>query len=753
MIKIAERHRHGASVTRRDFIRTLSGITFTVGLGSVTSCDTGTNDVGPDAAASRQITLNAYVNVSPDGTVTIFTPSAEMGQGTMTALPLIVAEEMDVAWDDVRIMPSPAIGEVYGDPLFLNMIYSAASRAATIYFDRLRRFGAQGRMILMSNAASKLGVSIAELTTEPSKVIHAKTGTVLTYGEIAAFATFADEPPPINGLELKNPDEFRLIGKDMPRRDTPAKVTGQTQYSIDVELPGMLYAAVTRAPIEGAELLEVDDSSALASPGVVRVARNRQQVAVVAKNYHQALQARSRLRVKWSRVGIVNDYDSDQAIEVNARAAKDLSINGFPWDGGGSIGDGFEAADTIIEREYRTDYMYHACMEPLNAVVWVKDGGTAAEVWAGTQAPLYTVDAVARTVGIDRSAVVLHRSLLGGAFGRRSVYSMDFVTDAAWLSKELEQPIKVIWNREDDFSQGHFRSMTAQFLQAAIDKEGRIRAWRHRVACEDPLERYDPPLYEGWGKIPLISMLGSEHRGDDGSPIPYAYDLPNRLVEQIPVPAGIRVYAMRGVGAMPNTFAVECFVDELAEQMRMDPLEYRKSLLHRSPRAQHVLNTVAEMAGWGHSNENRGLGLAYSHYGHSLVACVVEVSADPGSGRVVPHNVWVVADIGIVIQPDTVRAQIEGGVLFGLSNALYEKITIKGGVPKNTNFHEYKIMKMSEAPEVSVELVSSTNPPTGIGEAGTVVVPAALANAFAALTGKRLRHMPFTEERVKGAML
>jgi isoquinoline 1-oxidoreductase beta subunit len=706
----------------------------------------------PDSSRTAPLDLNAYVNLSPGGVVTILTPSAEMGQGTMTALPLILAEELDVDWNDVQIMPSPPAGDEFGDPLFLNMIYSAASRAAQIYFERLRIFGAQARKVLLINAADRLQVPVEELATESSKVIHARSGAELTYAEIAAFATVPEALPEVGAADLKDPADFRLIGTQVPRRDLPAKTIGQAEYSIDVQLPGLVYAAVSRAPVMGAEVVDLDDEAARTMPGVIKVMRGRSEVAVVADSFYRATEARKRIQVKWSRVGAVDDYSSVGGMERNAAAARDVQRTGFPWDADGSIDSAFQPADAVFEREYRTDYMYHACMEPLNAVVWVKDGGSRAEVWAGTQGPWYTVDAVARTVGIDPSKVVLHRTLLGGAFGRRSVHSMDFVTDAAWLSKELERPVKVIWTREDDLGQGHFRPMTAQLLRAVVDDDRRVTAWHHRVACEDPLERFDVPLYEGWGKIPLIVMLGAEHHAHDGTPIPYAYDLPNRLVEQVPVPAGIRVYAMRGVGAMPNRFAIESFVDELAGSANVDPLDFRLQLLHRSPRAQQVLRKVTGMANRDAAGDGRARGLAYSHYGDSLTACVVEISAELDAGRIDVHRVWIAADLGIVIQPDTVRAQLEGGVIFGLSNALYETVTIERGVPRETNFHEYRIMQLPAAPEVSVSLIPSMLPPTGIGEAGTVVAPAALANALAALTGRRLRHLPFTPERVRKLM-
>jgi len=286
-------------------------------------------------------------------------------------------------------------------------------------------------------------------------------------------------------------------------------------------------------------------------------------------------------------------------------------------------------------------------------------------------------------------------------------------------------------------------------LRAAIDSEGNIQAWHHRVACEDPLRRHEPLLYQGWGEIPLISMLGSEHRADDGSPLPHAYNLPVRLVEHIAVDTGIRVYAMRGVGAGPNKFAIESFIDLIAAKLQLDPLAYRQHLLQQSPRAQNVLRRVAELARWSEPREGRALGIGYSHYADSLVAGIAEVSISQARNEIKVHEFWLVADIGVVVQPANVRAQLEGGVIYGLSNCLKENLTIHNGIAQQTNFHDYRVLRMNETPAVHVELIASAEHPTGAGEAGTIVAPCAVANAFASLTGKRLSQMPFLPEQVR----
>jgi len=660
-------YRQLSDSSRREFLQQLAGLTFCCSLPlpglNMRAATTGNMD------QAQPWPLNAYVNIAADGMVTIYSPAAEMGQGTLTSLPLIVAEELDADWDKCRVEPSPPVGEVYGDPLFLGMIFTVSSRSVPVYYDRLRIFGAQARRILMMNAADKWKVPLSEITTHSGAVIHTPSNRLMSYGEVARFGKVPDVPPAIEQSDLKHPSDFRLIGKLTERRDIPAKTNGRLRYSIDTDLPGMVHAAVIRPPMPGARLTYIDENFARDVAGVIDILQQEQQLAVVAENYFAASTARNRIKVAWESPENVSDYDSDAAIEVNSRAARDLSSAGFPWDSSGNTTPAFAQSGPALECEYRTDYMYHAGIEPLNAVVWVKDEGARAEAWAGTQAPAYTIDTVAKAAGIEPEQVTLHRSLLGGGFGRRSIYGMDFVEDAAWISHRLGRPVKVIWDRGDDIRNGYFRPMTAHFLRATLDSRGHIQAWHHRVACEDPLKRFEPLLYEGWHGIPLIAMSGAEHQGMDGKPLAYAYDLPNRLVEYVEVDAEVRIYAMRGVGSLPNCFAIESFIDELAGLHQLDPLEYRLNLLHRSERAISVLNAAASMAGWGERRNGRGMGLAYTHHSDSIVACVVSLSVESSTGLIKIHDVWVVADIGVAIQPDNVVAQLEGGVIFGLSNA------------------------------------------------------------------------------------
>ena len=739
-------------VNRREFLKQTGGLTFSFAFagifGNSDACAAGTAS-GTNPLSTE---LNAYVSISPDGTVTIINPAAEMGQGVMTALPVIVAEELDVEWNDVRIESSPPFGEVYGDPLFFNRIFTTSSRTITNYYERLRRFGREARQVILEHAARKWRVPAAELRTAPSLVIHDKTGRSISYGEIAAFA---DKSAPIDGIEpapFKAAEDYRLVGKNIRRRDLSGKVTGSAEYSMDARPEGLVYAAVSRAPVEGATLLTVDEHDARSMGGVIDVITRPESVAVVATSYPVALKARDRLEISWREVEGMSRFDSDEAMQQHRAAALDLSRAGFPWDTQGDISSLTDNTTQVHSAEYRTDYVYHAQMEPLNAVVSVTDAGKKAEVWAGTQAPANTVEAVAGILDIPAHNVKLNRSLLGGGLGRRTVPSMDFVVDAAWLSRVLQRPVKVVWTREDDLRSGHLKPMTAHYLRAAVDSQGNISAWQHRVASDEAIKLLDRPSYEAFGKVPITSMLGASHHAMDRT-IGDAYDLPNRLVEHVAMDTGVRLYPVRGVGATPNNLAIESFIDEIAAQQHTDPVNFRLRLLHKSRRGRRIVETVAGMAGWTRERTGRALGIAYTHYVDTAAAAIAEISYQQKQEKIVVHSVWVAADVGLAIQPDNVRAQLEGGIVHGLGYTLSERITIKNGLIQQRNFHDYSVMRMADAPAVHIELLHSGRAPTGVGETGSILAPAAVANAFAALTGKRLRHLPFTSDRIGSVMM
>ena len=677
------------TISRRYFLQQTGGLTFCFAFARFFGDgDTYAAEIAPHREPA--IELNAYVHISQDGTVTIINPAAEMGQGVMTSLPVIVAEELDVEWDDVRIESSPPIGKVYGDPLFFDRIFTTSSRTVTNYYQRLRRFGREARQVLLENAAGTWGVPVAELRTAPSLVIHDKSGRSISYGEIAGFAGTSPPAPGAGteSLQFKAREDYRLVGTAIPRRDLPGKVTGTAEYSMDARPAGMVYAAVSRAPVEGATLRVVDEQDARSINGVIDVIKRPESVAVVATSYPLALKARDRLEITWHEVEGMRRFDSDTALQQHRSAARDLSRDGFPWDVQGDVSSLADNTTQVYSAEYQTDYVYHAQMEPLNAVVSVTGAGEKAEVWAGTQAPANTVDAVAKILDIPAHDVKLNRSLLGGGLGRRTVPSMDFVVDAAWLSRLLQRPVKVVWTREDDLRSGHLKPMTAHFLRAGIDARGKICAWQHRVASDEAIKLLDRPSFEAFGKVPITSMLGSSHHGMDRS-IGDAYDLPGRSVEHISMDTGVRLYPVRGVGATPNNLAIESFLDEIAAQRNIDPVDFRLRLLHKSARGRRIIETVAGMADWTRTRTDRASGIAYTHYVDTVAAAIAEISYDHKLEKIIVHSVWIAADVGLAIQPDNVRAQLEGGIIHGL-----------GYAPVGTRHHQKRLDTTTQFPRL-----------------------------------------------------
>ena len=564
----------------------------------------------------------------------------------------------------------------------------------------------------------------------------------MTYGQIARAVRNLPQPPDLKEADLKPAAQFRLVGKDVPRRDLPAKVAGTADYALNTRLPKMAYATVVRAPVLGAAVERLDDSGARAIPGYVGVRKLADAVAVVGNTMESVLAARERVAVTWGPAA-ADSFNDREAISGYFGAVRNVEQAGRAWDKKGETGPAFDRAVKSIEREYRSDYFYHAQIEPLNATASVSDGGARAEIWAGTQAPAYAVKAVASALGIDATAVTIHRSYPGGAFGRRAAFDQDFVVDAAVLSKDLGRPVKVVWSRQEDIRSGRFKPMTAQWMKAALDQDGNVTGWRHRIACEDPLMMADPPRSKARKESPAVAMLGSD--------IP-TYDVPNRLVEHLRQPIVVRIAPMRGVGAPPNRFAVESFVDEIAAEAGVNPLEMRRRLLKSTPRGLRVLERVAQMSGWGGSEPNRAKGLAFSDYDGTMLAAVAEISLERSSGTIRVHHIWAAADPGLVLQPDNSIALIEGGLIFGTSMALKERITFSKGRVEQSSFDDYPILRMSEAPDLHVEIMRSDGPPTGLGEIAPIIAPAAIGNAFAALTGKRVRHLPLLPERVLAAL-
>ena len=725
-------------IKRRDFLVGVgvSGLGLVFGLDlKPASADTANADPQVNAGGVKM----AWVRIAPDGAITIMAPAAEMGQGTTTALAVVFAEELDADWSKVAVEFSPADDSLYANPLpfFFGMMVTAASTAVMGYYKNMRLYGAQAQRVLLDAAATHLNVPVSELTTEPSVVVHAKTGKRLSYGEIASFATVPETLPAVSEKDLKDPSQFRLIGHEIPRVDIPAKTDGSVKYSIDVRLPDMVYATVVRAPVLGATPVSVNDAEVSKMPGVLKVMQfPPDRVAIAAKTYEAALAAERALKITWSKIP-ESAFDSERAMEEQSAIARDLSKAGFQVQNTGDAMAAMKGAAKVYQAEYRTEFVYHAHLEPLNSVSWVKDGGKSVEVWAGSQTPTHLVRMVAKALEIAPENVQLHRTFLGGGFGRRSAMDHDWAVDSALVSKAMGVPAKVIWSRESDVRFGRFKPMTAQYLQAAEDSNGRLTAWHHRLVADEALAMTDPVRFEKGKELPRISTTG----------IRTDYDVPNILVEAVRNKLGVRMSAVRGVGSTVNQFAAESFVDEIAIARGDDPVEMRLSLLSKSPDEQEVLRAAADMAGWK-KGEKAGRGVSYVTNAGTYMATIARVTVDTKTGVIRVPEIWIAANVGVPVSPRNLDAQLQSAVIHSLSNLLKERISFKNGEVQQSNFYDYQVMRMSEAPEVHTHIVPSMRNPVGIGDLGGIGVGPAVANAFFSATGRRLRQSPFLPERV-----
>ncbi|MBX9842355.1 MAG: molybdopterin-dependent oxidoreductase [Xanthobacteraceae bacterium] len=675
-----------------------------------------------NAPASGQ-QYNNWVRIAPNGTVTIISAGSEMGQGTSTTLPMIVAEEMDADWSKV------AIEMTWGDPklhgyTFQNqqMMAIVGSRGTMLYFNDLRIAGAQVRKVLMQNAAERWGVDAASLKTEPGVVVNPANGQRLSYGEIASFAKIPSPLPAVDPKELKARKDWRLIGKGVPRRDTPSKANGTAIYGIDVKLPGMVYATSLHAPVHTGTLESFNEADIRKLPGVVATVRLPNGVAVVAEHFEQAKAAREALKVTW-KDGAAAGFDSAKALDGYAKLHHDPKAQITNLAKKGDVDAAFSGAAKKFSAEYRSDYGYHAQMEPLNAVVRVAADGQSAEVWEGTQAADATRDEVAKALGIAPDKVKVTQCYMGGGFGRRSLG--DYAAECASIAKAVGRPVKLVWTREEDIAHGMFRPQSFQCIEAAQDATGKVTGWRHCVVGE--------------GGVLLHT----------GIQIPY-YEVPNQNIERRGVSHGIRLKHWRAVGHVFNVMAIESMVDEMAVEAKMDPIDFRRERMAMIPKARKCFETVAQMCDWKAPRpEGRALGLSITERSGSLGAGVVEISLNRQTGKIKVHKVWVAVDGGTIVTPDPAKANVESAIIYGLSSILHERITMKKGVVEQTNFHDYELMRMSDLPEVmEVQFVEVDTRPTGLGEIGNPFIAGAISNAFHRLTGKRLRHLPFTPDRV-----
>jgi isoquinoline 1-oxidoreductase beta subunit len=681
--------------------------------------------------------LSAWVDIAADGGVTIKFAQAEMGQGIMTALPLILAEEMDADWASVRVLQSPCDGAIFG---VKGAIKTFGSTAVLSNYTRFRLIGAQIRRSLMLQAASDLGVIQAELTTRPGLVVHEKSGRSLTYGKLAQDIRLPPALPTLTEADLKPAHAFHYIGKPLPRLDVTDKVTGAASFAIDVRRPGMLYGAIFYPTVQGETPLEVDSVHALSISGVLKIVTLPVGVGIIAKTMEATRAAKSALRVTWSSKAKACHYDSSAVSADYAEAVGNPSAPSVVFLKTGDMAAARAGAHTTLSAIYTADHAAHLCMEPMNATALAD--GNRVEVWAGTQAPTSVQLAIAKLANVPIGQVTVHSMLLGGGFGRR--FEVDYAVHAYLLAREMPgQPVKLIFTREDDVRNDPYRPLVAQRIEVGLGADGSILGWHQRVAGESYFARTAHALLEKLGgKDPLVTGLGT-----------LAYPAASQLMEYLRQDRGIAVGALRGTDAGYTNFAVESMIDEIAMHIGADPVEYRTRLLHGNARAVGVLREAAAMADWQRKRPGHGLGIAFSGDLSSFLAVVAEISLDPRTSAIAVHSIWCAFDAGLIIQPINLEAQLEGGLVFGLGLALTEQLNIKNGASVETNFDDYKVIRMSDLPDIQIRLMSTGDPPSGAGEAGVPAIAPAIANAVAQLTGgKRVRQLPMLPSRVKAAL-
>jgi isoquinoline 1-oxidoreductase beta subunit len=723
-------------ISRRGFMKTVGGLTFGFTFSGLAS----------RALAAESARFNAWVTIGADNVVTVMLPVSEMGQGILTTLPLILAEELDADWSKVKIEYAPPNPKVYGNyhPIFNGAMVTAASLSVAGYYTPLRIGGAQARRVLLDNVASQWNVPVGDLSTESSFVVHKNSGRRIAYGDVVKFATVPAEPPKIEESDLKKPSQFKLIGReDIGRTDVASKVDGSAKYGIDVRLPGMVYASVLESPMEGAKADKVNSDEVMKVKGVTRVIALPFGVAVIADTIAAARTGRTALKVTWDTSGAAAaKFDSDKAKDEYARNARNPSVQPIEEYKVGDAPKALASASKQVEGVYWSEHCAHAQMEPMNCVARVAADGQSAEVWTGTQSNALAAVVAAGVLKTTPDKIRVHQHLLGGGYGRR--IAPDAIVQAVVLANVTKQTVKLMLTREDDFAAARPRPMTHHLLKAGFDGSGNIVAWHHRMVSENVDAVAAPPRFKARGGRDYIGALGIDEA---------FYAIPNVLGDVVREIRGMRVHPWRGIGSGYTKFAAESFVDEIAHATGKDPLALRLELTKGHPRASAVIRAAAEMAQWSKPRPNdRALGIAFSDYHGTFTAGVAEVSVDRRSGKIRVHDYWIAADPGLAIQPTNCHAQLEGAVVYGLSAALLEELTVQGGAVRQRNFNEYQVLRMNDMPRIHTKLVASDAAPTGMGEVGVPTVAPAIANAMFRLTGKRLRELPMSPTRVAATL-
>lgn len=701
-----------APITRRNFLvaSLVGGGTLMIGF-----------SLGSRAQApSPPPTPNAFIRIDPQGRVTLFMPYVEMGQGAYTSQAQIVAEELEIDPAAMILEAAPPDERLYASPLIGGQITggSLSLRGAWI---SMRSAAAAARMMLIDAAARRWQVRSGACRAENGRVIHTASKRSFGYGELTQAAARLRVP---QSPVLKNPKDFRVVGKPTPRVDTPAKINGLAKYGIDVRPEGVRYAIVSASPVFGGKVAAIDDNAALAVKGVRQIVRIEDAVAVVADNTWAARKGLTALKVTWDEGANRSVSTADLVAAADAALERDglIAVNT------GDVGKAEAAAANRYEQVFRLPMLAHAAMEPLSCTAHVTSD--LCEVWCGSQVCGRAQKTAAEAAGLPLDKVIVHNHLLGGGFGRRLEH--DYVNQAVRIAKQVQGPLKVMWTREEDMQHDYYRYHNHSRVTVGLDASGRPVSWRHRVVGPNIMERFLPVYQKDGIDLDIVECASGP------------YDIPNVLVDysRNEPPRGLAVGNWRGVGPTRNVFIVESVIDELAHRAQQDPVEYRRSLMSKVPRARAVLDLVVEKSGWGTPlAPGRGRGVAVFEGFGSFLGFVAEAHVSP-TGIVRVERVVCAVDTGLVVNPDIVRAQIEGGITFGVSAALREHVTVANGRVQQANFDTYQVLRMHEAPRIEVHIVPSHESPGGVGEPGTSGAIAAVANAVFAATGKRVTTLP-----------
>ena len=680
----------------------------------------------PPDVTDGKFAPNAFIRIDPAGKTTLIMPQVEMGQGTYTSIAMILAEELDADFSKVAVLHAPPNDKLYGNPLF-GIQVTGNSNSIRAWWKPLRSAGASARAMLVQAAAAQWQVEPVSCTAANGEVTHAGSGRKLSYG---ALAEDAGKQAPPKDVPLKDPKDFTLIGKPLKRLDTPDKVNGKVVYGIDAMLPGMKFATLAQCPVFGGKVGKVDDSAAKKIPGVQKIVVLDDLVAVVGDHMWAAKKGLEALKIDWNEGQFAKLSSKDIWDDLRAASQKDGAVAKSVGD----IAKGLATGDKL-EASYEMPFLAHAPMEPLNATVHLKPD--SCEIWVGTQVMTRVQSEAAKAAGLPVEKVTVHQHLLGGGFGRR--LEPDMVVAAVRIAKQVDGPVKVVWSREEDIQHDIYRPVYRDTIAATLS-DGKIVGFKYKVSGSGVIARWFPPAFQNGVDIDAVD-----------SAVDTPYDIPNFHVEYVRAePPAVPTGFWRGVGPNNNVFAIECFMDEMARKAGKDPIAFRSSMLGTKPRMLAALKLAAEKSNWGERLPARvGRGVSIQPTFDTSIATVVEAEVDE-QGEVQLRRVTQVVDTGIAVNPDTIVAQLQGGLIFGLTAALYGEITIEKGRVQQSNFHDYRMLRIDQVPKIDIHLIKSGEAPGGIGENGVIGGPPALRNAILAATGVVLRRMPIDRALIAG---